>query len=485
MRFLRQSLTGLFLLAVTLALVLVAGQMMYGAISERLAREARKPQGSERVFSVNVQVAEPERVAPELIAFGEVRSRRSLEVRARVSGTITGLSADFEEGGQVSQGDVLVQIDPVPAEFALTRAENDLLDAEAEQRDAARVLELAIAELDAAQAQAQLRQKALDRQEDLLAREVTTSAAVENAELAVASANQAVVARRQSVAQSEARVDQAVTRLERARVAVAEAERALDETTITAGFSGTLSEVSVVKGRLVSMNEKLASLIDAEALEVVFRISTPQYVRLLDDTGRLPLAEITATLDVMGEDLTATGVISRESAIVGEGETGRRIYARLDAPRGLKPGDFVTVRVREAEMSNVVKLPATAMDTQQRVMAVDANNRLEAIPIQLLRRQGDEILVAGGAIAGRQVVTRLTPLLGPGIQVKPLVAGDISAPAAPEMVALDENTRARLIAAIVANDRMPAEAKTRVLELLAQPEVPARLLERLKSRMGG
>ncbi|WP_127114734.1 efflux RND transporter periplasmic adaptor subunit [Shimia sediminis] len=485
MRFLRQSLTGLFLLSVTVALVLVAGQMMYGAISERLARESRPPQGNERVFAVNVQVAEPGRVAPDLVAFGEVRSRRSLEVRSRLAGTITSLSPDFEEGGQVRQGDVLVQIDPVPAEFALTRAQNDLLDAQAEQRDAARVLELAGAELGAAEAQARLRQKALDRQLDLLAREVTTSAAVETAELAVASANQAVVARRQSVAQSEARVDQAVTRLERARVAVAEAERALAETTITADFSGTLSEVTVVKGRFVSTNEKMASLIDAEALELVFRISTPQYVRLLGDDGRLPLAEVTATLDVMGQDLVATGVISRESAVVGDGETGRKIFARLDSPRGLKPGDFVTVRVREKPLESVVKLPATALDTQGRVMAIDENSRLEAIPVTLLRRQGDEIIVAGDAIAGRQIVTRLTPLLGPGVQVKPLASGDAAVPAAPEMVALDDATRARLIAAIEGNAQMPAEAKTRVLEMLAKPEVPARLLERIKSRMGG
>lgn len=485
MRFLRQSLTGLFLLAVTLALVMVAGLMMFNAVSERLARDSLAPQGTERVFAVNVQVAEPGSHAPELVAFGEVRSRRSLEVRAKSAGTIVDLSNDFEEGGQVQHGDLMVEIDPVPAEFALTRAQNDLRDAEAELRDAARVLELARAELEAAEQQAELRQKALNRQQDLLSREVTTSAAVETAELAVASTNQAVVARRQAVASAEARGEQAVTQLERARVAHAEAERTLAETRIIAGFSGTLSDVSVIKGRLVSMNEKLATLIDPEALEVVFRISTPQYLRLLDENGRLPSAEVTATLDVMGEDLVATGVVSRESAVVGTGETGRRIYARLDAPRGLKPGDFVTVRVREGMISDVFKLPATAMDGQGRVMAVDENNRLEAIAVTLVRRQGDEILVRGDTLAGRQIVTRLTPLLGPGVQVKPLISGQVEAEAAPEMVALDEPTRARLIAAVEANDRMPAEAKTRVLELLTQPEVPARLVERLKSRMGG
>lgn len=487
MRFLRQSLTGLFLLSVTAALLLVAGQMIYDAFSERMERQNKPPQGRERVFTVNVQIAEPQQIVPELVAFGEVRSRRSLEVRAKSSGTIITLSPDFVDGGEVSQGEVLLRVDPVTAEFARNRANNDLLDAEAEQRDADRVLVLAKAELDAAEKQAELRLKALNRQKDLLNRDVGTAAAVETAELASSSANQAVVARRQAVAQAEGRVDQAVTRLDRAQIAVAEARRAVAETTISAGFSGTLSEVNVVKGRLVSQNEKLATLIDREALEVAFRVSTPQYVRLLDNSGRLRGSEVKVVLDVMGQDLVATGVVTRESAVVGEGETGRLVYARLDAPRGLKPGDFVTVRVREAALDKVVSLPATALDAQSRVLVVGENQRLQAVPVSLLRRQGDQIIVAGAPIAGRQVVTRLTPLLGPGVRVKPLVAGTPAAdtPQAPEMVALDDATRARLISAIEANTRIPAEGKKRILNMLAQPEVPAQLIERLKSRMGG
>lgn len=487
MRFLRQSLTGLFLLAVTLALLLVAGQMIFGAFSERLARENLPPQGQERVFAVNVQLAQPETHSPELVGFGEVRSRRRLELRAKTSGTIVALSPDFVDGGIVPEGSVLVQVDPTPAEFALSRALNDLADAEAESRDADRDLELALAELDAAQQQARLRVKALDRQTDLLARDVGTTTAVETAELAVASANQAVVVRRQAVAMSRARIDQAVTRQDRARIAVAEAERALAETTIHAGFSGTLSEVSVVKGRLVSQNEKVATLIDAMALEVAFRVSTPQYVRLLDEAGRLRNAEITVVLDVMGQDLVATGVVSRESAVVEDGETGRKIFARLDAPRGLKPGDFVTVRVREAALHDVVSLPATALDAQGRVLVVGEDDRLEAVPVTLLRRQGDQILVAGAGIAGLRVVTRLTPLLGPGVRVRPLGprAALDDLPPGPEMVTLDDALRARLIAAIEANAGMPEANKARLLDTLAQPTVPAPLLERLTSRMGG
>ena len=40
-------------------------------------------------------------------------------------------------------------------------------------------------------------------------------------------------------------------------------------------------------GRLVSANEQLAQLVDLNALEVSFRVSTQQYARLLDGDGRL------------------------------------------------------------------------------------------------------------------------------------------------------------------------------------------------------
>ena len=89
-----------------------------------------------------------------------------------------------------------------------------------------------------------------------------------------------MLARRQIVTQSEARVEQAVSLVSNAKIALDEAQRRLDETTITAPFDGALSDTSVVEGRLVSANERLAELIDPDNLEVSFRVSTAQYAGL-------------------------------------------------------------------------------------------------------------------------------------------------------------------------------------------------------------
>ncbi|TDK43762.1 efflux RND transporter periplasmic adaptor subunit [Antarcticimicrobium luteum] len=485
MRFLRQSLTGLFLASVMLALLIYAGQLVMGAVQSRMADDRGPQPARERVFAVNLRTARMETVTPVLPAFGQIESRRTLELRAAVGGRVIWLAEGFEDGGTVAAGQELVRIDPADAQSTLDRAKSDLLDAEAEQRDAARALVLARDELSAARDQEDLRDRAFQRQKDLQDRGVGTASTVETAELALSAARQAVLARRQAVAQAEARVDQAETRTVRTRIALSDAQRALTDTTITAAFDGTLSNVTLVEGRLVSPNEKLAELIDPDALEIAFRVSTAQYARLLDGGGDLIPAPVTATLDVSGAALVARGRISRDSAAAGEGQTGRMLYARLDSARGFKPGDFVTVAVEEPPLERVVRLPASALDAAGTVLVLGEEDRLEALPVELVRRQGDDVLLRGAGLDGREVVIGRTPLLGTGIRVRPLREEAQAAPSEAAMLELSDERRARLVAFVEGNTRMPREMKDRVLAQLGGPQVPAQLVARIESRIGG
>ena len=112
-------------------------------------------------------------------------------------------------------------------------------------------------------------------------------------------------------------------------------------------------------------------------------------------------------------------------------------------------------------------------------------DRLEAATVRVLRRQGDDILVRG-PIEGREVVEARSPLLGVGIAVNPLRKGAVpEAPQAPEMVELTDERRAKLVAFVEANQRMPKEAKARVLARLAKSKVPAKMVARIEGRMGG
>ncbi len=88
----------------------------------------------------------------------------------------------------------------------------------------------------------------------------------------------------------------------------------------------------------------------------------------------------------------------------------------------------------------------------------------------------------GAGLAGREVVTARTPLLGAGISVRPLRREPDGEAAA--MLELTEERRARLIAFVESHERMPDEVKARVLSRLGERQVPAQMVQRLESRMG-
>jgi multidrug efflux pump subunit AcrA (membrane-fusion protein) len=372
---------------------------------------------------VSVVTVTPTTETPVLTAFGEVQSRRTLELRSAVAGRIVELAPEFVEGGRVADGQLLARIDPVEAEATLARAESDLQDARGELREARAAVEIARDELEFARGEVGLRERALQRQQDLVDRNVGTAAALESAELALSAAEQAVLSRRQAIASAEARIEQAQTALSRAEIARDEAARRLDDTAIRAAFAGRLSDVSVVAGRLVSANEQLARLVDPDALEVAFRVSTAQYLRLLEDGG-LRAADATVTLGAGAQAVTTEARLTREGAAVGEGQVGRLLFAELVDPSGFRPGDFVQVTVSEPPLTGVARLPATAVGPDDTVLVVDAEDRLLPAPVTVLRRQGDDVLIAAEDLAGRTVVAQRTPLLGEGIKVRPLSGPD-------------------------------------------------------------
>ncbi len=485
MRFLRRSLIGVFLLSVTVALIAWAGSMVRGAVEERMAQEPRSFPQRERVFAVNVLPFEPQTLNPVMTVFGELDSQRMLDLRSPVGGILLAADVALTEGAVVEQGQLIAQVDPFEAQSALDRVRADLQDAEAELRDAERNVELAADELTAAQSQATLRAAALTRQQDLQRRGVGTAAAVEDAELAASTADASVLSRRQSLAQAEARFDQAQTRLARNKITVSEAERTLADTRITADFDGVLSDVTATSGGRITPNERIAQLVDPTALEVSFRVSTAQYTRLLDENGRLMDAAIEVALDVAGLDLTATGTITRESAAVGEGQTGRLLFATLETANGFRPGDFVTVRVQEPQLERVALVPATALGADSTVLVVGEDERLRSVDVELLRRQGDDVIIRARGLQGQNIVAERSPLLGDGIKVDPLLPGEADAPPAPpEMVTLDPARKAKLVT-FVQGSRMPDDVKTRILSQLEEGEVPAETVNRLESRMGG
>jgi hypothetical protein len=105
----------------------------------------------------------------------------------------------------------------------------------------------------------------------------------------------------------------------------------------------------------------------------------------------------------------------------------------------------------------VVSLPATAVNASGELLVLGEDERLEVVQAQVLRRQGDSVLVRARNMEGREVVTARSPVLGAGIKVRPLRADAVVEE--PQTVALTPERRAKLVAFITANTRMPKGSK--------------------------
>ncbi len=484
MRFLSRGLFGMCLMMVTLALLGLAGNMFFQALQEKQAQEDRKRPTRERVFSVEVALVKLQTVRPIIETFGEVVSGQTLEVRATASGAVVQLDPDFRNGGAVTAGRLLFQIDPAATRSSLRLLETELAEAQAELAEAGESLTIAADEQIAAERQAQLRQQALQRQLSLKERGVGTAAAIETAELALSSADQAILGKRQAVANAKAKISRAKSTLSRVKINVTEAERKLADTSVYAKFDGVLSDVSVVLGGLVSANERVGQLIDPSELEVLFRVSNDEFASITAAQGGVKGADV--SLSFAGQDDAIQGTVSRVSAAVGDGQTGREIFAALDPLAGaiLRPGDFVGVALKEPALSGVAVIPATAVTTAGDVLLVGADLRLVPEQVRIFRKQGNQVLVDGRAIEGRQLVLKRTPQLGMGIKVDPKSPGGLAIE--DEMqVQLTPEQQARILAALATNKRIPAGAKDRIIAQVKSGEIPKAMADRLDGMQGG
>lgn len=424
MRFLGRSLTGLLLLILTLALLGLAAIMLGNALRQSLAPGGPSGPTEERVVAATVLTLAATEISPRITAYGKIEAQRTLAIRARQGGTVVWVSEDFRDGAEVVEGAPLLRTDPVQAEEALALARADLDEAEGAASEAVAAVALAVEDQAAAETQAALRRQSLDRQRDLQSQGAGSPQAVETAELAVSSADQSVLSRRQALATARARVDQTAVAVTRAGIALAEATRDLAETELRAGISGRIEGVSVVPGAVLNANEDLGRIIDPASLEVALRLSTAQFTRLADRAGVLQDSVLAVILPGAGEAVSPRGRLDRVGAAVGDGQTGRLVYATLDmggtARTLLKPGDFVEVAIEAPPLAGVAQIPATAVGPQETVLLLGPDDRLEEAAVEILGRQGDAVIVAVGDLAGREIVAERSAFLGAGIRVRPI-----------------------------------------------------------------
>ena len=105
-------------------LVLLAGFFVFSMLVATKP-ETKPAENREIIWSVAAHKVAYQTYQPRISAFGELRARREVNLRALVSGEVIATSALFENGARVAKGDVLLEIDPFTLRTSLMmRARN-------------------------------------------------------------------------------------------------------------------------------------------------------------------------------------------------------------------------------------------------------------------------------------------------------------------------------------------------------------------------
>ncbi len=491
MNFLLRSFLGLIILSITLGFLIFGSFVLIEALKKRTENSDNRRFQKERVFAVNVDTLNKQIASPKILSYGEIYSKRMLEIRPLVSGRLDYVSEKFVEGGYVKSGDILFRLNQKDYLNELEIAEIDLEDTKAQLSEAISKLDFANLEFEVSESQLNLRKNALDRQTQLAKSGLTTSSQLENIQLAYSSSKQQFLNKQNLVKSSKNAIDKLKIQLKRRSISIDKAKRNLDETEIKAPFDGIIASVNILPGSVINKNEKLGTLLDPNSLEVMFNLSANEFSRVIDKDGKLLNLDIIAYLKLSNNDIPFSGKIERINPEIVNIGSGRKLFAsiNLGENKTLRPGDFVVLEIKEPAIKNITVLPSSAVTIDGKIFILEEDNRLKEIEVTILRRQGNEVIISG-APTEKEYVMQRSPQLGNGLKIKPLrkkdkeISNSVNLSKNNELVEISPEKQKKLINILDKLNRMPKSVKDRLYEEINSGKIKAKTLKRLEKNMG-
>ena len=342
--------------------------------------------------TVRVVPAEPEDVRLWVRTQGTVAPRTESALIPEVSGRVVWVSPSLASGGFFGEGDVLLRVEPQDYEMAVSRARANVARAAGE----------------AEHARAELK-----RRETLSQRQV-------------ASDSQLSEARRAS------RVGAAA--LAEAKVALEQAERDLARTEVQAPFAGRVREESVDVGQFVSRGNPVATLYATDVAEIRLPIADRQLAYLdlpgwrTGSIGDGPEVKLRARF--AGREHEWNGRVVRTEGEIDAKSRMVHVVARVDEPYGNEDdgrpafavGLFVHAEIAGPLAEDVIVLPREAMRNDDRILVVDAEDRLRYRGVDVLRIDRDDVLIRAEIAPTERIVLSPLQVAVEGMKVRPLEA---------------------------------------------------------------
>lgn len=416
------------LLQSLLALAVLAGAVMGMRHFVLTKPEVPKRPAQEQSYAVETLAVRLADHTPAIRLYGEVTAGREVDLRSLVAGEITSVNPDLKAGGSIRKGAELVAVDRFDFEGAVREARANLQEAEARKIEIESRVALSRDSLQRAREQLAFAERDLERAEQLRQSGSVTERALDERRLLVSQRRQAEEQVRNTLAVEETGIEQQAAVIQRLQWRLELAERNLASTVLLAPFDAVVRSEAAQVGRLINVNDVVASLYARDELEVRFTLSDNQYGRLIAQSGSLVGRPVEVSWVLGTEPVRYRANVDRVGADVARTRGGVDVFARVVTPEGavpLRPGAFVEISIPDRSYPATARVPETAVYEDGRVYVVN-DGRMSPRDIRIEAYDQGHVIVSGALQDGDVVVTTRIAGGGSGVKVRPL--GETAAP---------------------------------------------------------
>jgi len=348
------------------------------AVFAGLASLKEKPEQqviAEKIYKVDVFVAEQMPLRELISGFGTSRAYREVVLSAEVGGRVVERHPNLKAGSRVtapsvktdaegrtqpqSTGLPLVRIDPetyaVRVELAASRIseiEAELKVLDEQEKNNARLLKKAAADVE-------LYEREYERIKNLGDRGVASKTQLTSARLELERYKQSVLSLENEQRLFPSRKEQLEQKKESAQADLNTAKLDLARTEVRPPFDGVLSEVSVEVGQNLRPGDPLVKLLDLDVIEIPVALPLGDYEKVaqLLNEGTIPTVRLARNTT---SPAIWNGVIERVSPQADESTRTVEVYIRVENNKQtipLLPGTFVHATIEGPVIPQAVALP--------------------------------------------------------------------------------------------------------------------------------
>ncbi len=412
-------------------LAIAAGFAGFKYLKATRPETPKQPQ-AERTFAVETVAAHRTSAQPTLRLYGSTVAGRQVDIRALVAGRVIETNDELREGGRIAAHTRLLTIDPFDYKSALDEARAQRYETAARLKEQEASLGAEKTTLTHARAQLVIAEADVARAEQLTARGNLSDRSLDDRRQVVLQRRQAADQLQSSIPVWEARIAQTKLTAERLDVAIERAQRRLAETRLEAPFDAFVTEVAAQVGRMVSVNDKVATLIDRSWIEAQFSLSDSQFGRITAEDGTLEGRKVVARWKLGEATFAFDAIVTRVGARITSTTGGVDVFARIATPEQpvqIRPGAFVELEVPDVSFDDVVRVPSTALYDRDTVFVV-VDGRLDPRKVSLIGTAAGDILIRGPLQNGERIVTSRLSTPGKGLAVKDVTMPSATTPTA-------------------------------------------------------